>query len=235
MRKSKKLQGVSKEDFTKAYSTAKSYSDVCRAFNLRLQGSNFKVIKNLAIKFGLSKITYSYADNIRKIHKMAAPLSEILIENSKAQSNDLKIRLIKESILKNECAECGLGAVWNGKPIILQLDHINGRCNDNRLSNLRILCPNCHTQTETHSGKRLKKVYICPSCKAEYAGYGDTCPSCCNHPKKISWPSTDRILEELNEKSYSQLGRELGVSDNAIRSFLRRAKIAPPRMSKGAV
>jgi len=232
MRRSKKLKGVSPEEFTKIYNQSKSYSDVCKHFGLRAQGSNYKIIKKWAEKFGLTKIIYNYADGLRKIRKISAPLSEILVENSKTQSRDLKMRLLKEKILKNECFECGLPNKWNGKPITLQLDHINGICNDNRLENLRILCPNCHTQTETHSGKRLKKVYICPSCNNEYAGYGATCPSCLEHPKKISWPDVKSLLKRLDETSYVQLGKELGVSDNAIRAFIRRAGFIPPRIKR---
>jgi hypothetical protein len=68
-------------------------------------------------------------------------------------SDKLRPRLIKEGILQNQCRECGLGDEWNGKPITLQLDHIDGNRLNNRLENLRIICPNCHTQTATHSSR----------------------------------------------------------------------------------
>ena len=64
-------------------------------------------------------------------------------------STRLKERLISEKYLDNQCSFCGITDIYNGKPIVLQLDHINGVHNDNRLKNLRILCPNCHSQTET--------------------------------------------------------------------------------------
>ncbi|MGB2240169.1 MAG: HNH endonuclease [Pseudomonadales bacterium] len=51
------------------------------------------------------------------------------------------------------CSSCGIGDEWNGKPITLQLDHINGVNNDHRLDNLRMLCPNCHSQTDTWCGR----------------------------------------------------------------------------------
>ena len=54
------------------------------------------------------------------------------------------------------CEECGL-AVWNGRPIPLELDHVNGRYTDNRLENLRILCPNCHAQTPTYRAKNIAR------------------------------------------------------------------------------
>ena len=80
-------------------------------------------------------------------------LEEILIENSIYSSSKLKPRLIKAGLMKEECLSCGLGNTWNGKSIVLQLDHINGNCADNRLENLRILCPNCHSQTRTYCRK----------------------------------------------------------------------------------
>ena len=62
---------------------------------------------------------------------------------------DFKRRLLKEGYLINECDECGIGSTYNGKSITLELDHVNGNRFDHSLSNLRILCPNCHSQTDT--------------------------------------------------------------------------------------
>lgn len=81
----------------------------------------------------------------------ARPLKEVLVRNSPPYtSHHLKRRLIKEGLLLEQC-ECGLGPLWMDKPLSLHLDHKNGDHHDNRLSNLRLLCPNCHSQTETYS------------------------------------------------------------------------------------
>lgn len=88
--------------------------------------------------------------NPRKI-----PMAEILVEDSSYKnSNNLRKRLLKEGMLARECVICEL-KLWLGKPIPLELDHINGKHTDNRIENLRMLCPNCHAQTDTYKGKNL--------------------------------------------------------------------------------
>lgn len=82
--------------------------------------------------------------------KRKIPLRKILVKGSSYASSRLKKRLIAKGLLEEQCSECGLGSEWNGRPLVLQLDHINGVRDDHRLGNLRILCPNCHTQTPTY-------------------------------------------------------------------------------------
>lgn len=77
------------------------------------------------------------------------PLDELLMEHSPYNTIVVKRRILKEGLLENVCSECGQKPYHNGKPLVLQLDHINGVNNDHRLENLRLLCPNCHTQTPT--------------------------------------------------------------------------------------
>ncbi len=82
------------------------------------------------------------------------PLEKVLRE-AKCR-NTVKRRLLQAGILKNVCEECGLRD-WNGRPLVMQLDHRNGIRNDNRLENLRMLCANCHSQTETYGARNKKR------------------------------------------------------------------------------
>jgi hypothetical protein len=77
-----------------------------------------------------------------------------ILEGKHPQYSTLKLknRLIKEGLLSYKCDDCGISE-WNNKKIALHLDHIDGNCKNHRLNNLRLLCPNCHSQTDTWCGK----------------------------------------------------------------------------------
>ena len=80
---------------------------------------------------------------------------ELFCENSKHSRNILRNRIIKNELIPYKCAICGI-TEWLDKNLSLELDHINGVNNDNRLENLRFLCPNCHSQTITYGSKNQK-------------------------------------------------------------------------------
>jgi predicted RNA-binding Zn-ribbon protein involved in translation (DUF1610 family) len=84
------------------------------------------------------------------------PLSEVLVEHSTYRRDALKRRLIREKILPYVCAICGMGPEWCGEPLVLRLDHENGVRDDNRLGNLRFVCPNCDSQLPTFCGRNGK-------------------------------------------------------------------------------
>jgi len=110
-------------------------------------------------KFGFASATWNHAVNKGFIvpidHKI--PLNKVLVKNSSYHRGALKRRLLKGGLLKNECDVCGLGAVWHGKKLVLVIDHINGVNNDHRIENLRMICPNCDSQSATYCGRNVNK------------------------------------------------------------------------------
>ena len=92
-----------------------------------------------------------------KIGREQYELEEILCENSPISRQGLKDYLARHHVLEYKCAICGNIGEWNGVSLTLQIDHINGIRNDNRAGNLRWLCPNCHSQTDTYTGKNKTK------------------------------------------------------------------------------
>ena len=109
-------------------------------------------------KFGYHSSTWTNAVNQGYIvpRPKAKPLSQYLVKSAHFGSRvHLKARLIRAGLLKYECAECGIHE-WQGKSLVLEIDHINGDGLDNRIENLRLLCPNCHSQTPTFCGKNTR-------------------------------------------------------------------------------
>lgn len=77
---------------------------------------------------------------------------DVFKESSRYSNLSVRKRILSQNILNYECEICGISS-WNGQPLTLELDHINGKNNDHRIDNLRFLCPNCHSQTETYRGR----------------------------------------------------------------------------------
>lgn len=115
-----------------------------------VSGGNCRTVKKVLEAYGFPMPTGARRG-------LSQPLSVILVVNSTyTDSKTLKKRLLKEGVLVEECALCFTGPSWLGLPLTLQLDHINGDHQDNRLENLRILCPNCHSQTHTWGGRNVR-------------------------------------------------------------------------------
>lgn len=108
-------------------------------------------------RFGFSRGSWGGAVKSGKIvPRGVKPIEFYLHENSRVSRTNLKERMISCGILRNKCYICSIGTVWKGKHLVLVLDHVNGINDDYRLENLRLLCPNCNSQTDTFSGRNMK-------------------------------------------------------------------------------
>lgn len=146
----------SEENISLVVVKSKSLKECLENMGLKPAGGNYSVIKKYIEKY---VINTDHFETIKEkndrigFRPIKKALVDILIENSTFSRSELKNKLIKEKILEYKCVECGNDGKWSGKPLSLQLDHINGVNNDNRIENLRFLCPNCHSQTDTYAGK----------------------------------------------------------------------------------
>ena len=157
-----------------------------------------------------------------------ADLKEILVVNSKFNYKLIKKRVLEAGLLELKCNICGLNS-WLDKHITLEMDHINGKPVDNRIENLRLLCPNCHSQTDTFRGKnrKVEKIKVfCLDCGVKINKNSQRCGSCAAYFKrdkhyKIDWPSNEKLIELLTKNSFLKVARDLRVSDKAIVKHLK--------------
>ena len=245
---------TSKEELEKIVANSLSIADICRSLKVVPIGGNYRTIKSKIKLWNLdiSHFTgqaWNIGEKFKPFNK-SIPLCDILIKNSTYTSNgSLKKRLFKEGIKKDECENCNL-SMWFGKKLTIELHHNNGNNSDHRIENLRMLCPNCHSQTITFRGhnhesstnKNRKAKYaqsktklnpiksICLNCgELNKKNNRQFCSTKCMFEyrlKEANIPSKENLFVKIKElKSFVQVGKFYGKSDNTIRKWCNKYNI----------
>lgn len=175
---------ISLETFKEAVQTSLSIAEVFRKLDMYLNCYTkfHSIIKfyNISIEHFKPDMNRIFSYKFRKTKTV--PIENYLVKDCKVHSTSiLKQRLIKEKLLEYKCYICNNNGFWQNQKLTLQLDHINGIRDDNRIENLRILCPNCHTQTDTYCGKKLiikTKEKNCKKCGNKFFSKKKICNDC---------------------------------------------------------
>ncbi len=234
-KRTSKIWDIPTSEIKKIIQKSKTMKEVLEYFGLYNNGSGIKTLRK---RLDEENINYTHiptgicAGRGRKFSSKAFPLKKVMIKNSTYDRGNLKKRLLKDGILKNECKICKQLPEHNNQKLVMVLDHINGVSNDHRLENLRLLCPNCNSQQKTFAGKnskKEKKKYYCIKCNTETTYNRRYCDSCFKETRKSYFqkrrkvknrPSQEQLLKEIEELGYCGAGRKYGVSDKAIRKWL---------------
>jgi hypothetical protein len=235
------------EEAREAVSASLSYAQALRRLGLRPNGGNHRLFRRYVDEIWRIPTDHfdPYFSQRLGFRREPVRLANVLVEGSSYNRGNLKQRLYDEGIKVPLCELCGQGEIWCGRPMSLILDHINGVGDDNRIENLQIVCPNCAATLDTHCGRK-NRIHLLPrtclNCGDEfiprYPAHRYCSRVCGRHAKrsrdprperrKVERPPYEQLLAEIAELGYSGTGRRYGVSDNAVRKWVRwyRARLS---------
>jgi hypothetical protein len=228
--------GFTEQQLREAVAASISYSETLRHLHMRAAGGNHRTLQKYVRLWDISVEHFDPAAARRRaLGQPATPLELILIEHSTFSRGHLKKRLFAEGVKQHVCELCGQDELWRGRRMSLILDHINGVANDNRIENLRIVCPNCAATLDTHCGRNKRLLRECVVCGREFRAQAPDqrhCSHSCggrsvaSHAaaraaRTVERPPYEQLLQEIEEMGWSAVGRKYGVSDNAVRKWVR--------------
>jgi transposase-like protein len=227
----------SEQDAREAVAASLSYAEALRKLGLRPAGGNHRLLRQWVDE--VWRIPTDHFDPARAalagLRRPPIALEAVLVEGSTYSRKALKRRLYESGLKDRRCELCGQGEDWRGLRMSLILDHINGVPDDNRLKNLRIVCPNCAATLDTHCGRK-NRLRECSRCGEPFLPREEVHRYCSREcgtrhdqarrePKpqtrKVDRPSYEQLMADVESMSFVAIGRKYDVSDNAVRKWIR--------------
>lgn len=246
------VYGKSDEEFIPLFKSSHTLTEFgYRIGLLNIGGETFWIMKRRIEELGLDSAKQFSGWRRADSQKISIPFAEYFAPHTKRAGHSLLKRILKDGLKENRCEECGNAGEWNGKPLALEVHHINGDHFDNRLANLKILCPNCHSQTGNNGAKNIqrgkirktvflnniilsftnepgvpaiKEKLVCRKCGKPITRWSKTglCKECAEYlRRRVSHPGKEELLKLLEEYGFSGLANKLGIDASAIRKWCR--------------
>lgn len=227
---------INSEEFKNIVLKSYCIADICEFLGLRRQGGYYRTIQRRLFRENINTLHFKPLKELlsNKRNRNWISKDEFLKNIDNVQDSTRSKKLVEFNLIPHICEQCKISNIWNDKPLKLQLDHIDGNHTNNKLSNLRFLCPNCHSQTDTFCGKHKKTkrhIKLC-NCGKIISHKSYKCRKCASKengkqfqriPKTGTMHLSKELLLDLIQKHpFVQIGKMYNVSDNAIRKWCKK-------------
>ena len=228
------VDNYTKKELEQIVNSSNSMKEVIEKLGYKTcKGVNYKTVQKRLDLYG---IICSFNDKPNK--RIRRTKDNVFCNNSTVSQRTLRnwyIKINSDTI----CKICGQLNEWNNKPLVMILDHINGDNHDNRIQNLRWICPNCASQLSLYTGRNTKrrKDYIpinrrknnkkiCPICNInEINKVSSMCRECYRKKLSSQIPPKEELEKYIYTESFTKIGKRYGVSDNAVRKWCKKYKL----------
>lgn len=231
---------MTEKEFVKEWNSSITISEAVSKIHAYGNKKKREYIKIVAFSLGLNR-DHMNQYSVTSSKRTKEQVLKLLTENSLIDTK-IKNLMLEYEILENKCSHCGISNFYNDKPLTLQLDHIDGDRTNNRLANLRILCPNCHALTDSYSNntksgtgkiieKHRKKKKPAKSvkrndcinmfCNNKTWEKNSLCLDCYNKSRTVNFPTKDELIRQLKDTNvnFTRTGKHFNVTDSAVKKW----------------